>query len=107
MPIGVDERGAVVDELDDFETPAVLLTPAHHCPFGMPLHAERRTAVVEWAQRTDGYVFDDDYDGEFRYDRQPSGPCRRCARTGWCTWDRRARACRRRCGWAGWCCRTT
>ncbi|HET6734797.1 aminotransferase class I/II-fold pyridoxal phosphate-dependent enzyme, partial [Mycobacterium sp.] len=42
-------------------------------PMGMPLHPSRRTAVVEWAQRTDGYVLDDDYDGEFRYDRQPVG----------------------------------
>lgn len=73
VPIGVDERGAVIDELDGLETPAVLLTPAHHSPFGMPLHAERRSAVVDWAQRTRGYVFDDDYDGEFRYDRQPIG----------------------------------
>ena len=39
----------------------------------MPLHSSRRTAVVEWAQRTGGFVFDDDYDGEFRYDRQPVG----------------------------------
>ena len=73
VPIGVDERGAVVDELDSLQTPAVLLTPAHHSPFGMPLHASRRAAVVDWAQRTNGYVFDDDYDGEFRYDRQPIG----------------------------------
>jgi GntR family transcriptional regulator / MocR family aminotransferase len=55
------------------DVPAVLLTPAHHNPQGMPLHPSRRTAVVEWAQRTGGYVLDDDYDGEFRYDRQPVG----------------------------------
>ncbi|OBA99755.1 GntR family transcriptional regulator [Mycobacteriaceae bacterium 1482268.1] len=73
VPIGVDERGAVVDDLNDIETPAVLLTPAHHNPFGMALHPTRRTAVVDWAQRTGGYIFDDDYDGEFRYDRQPIG----------------------------------
>ncbi len=73
VPIGVDDSGAVVSELDRVETPAVLLTPAHHSPFGMPLHPARRTAVVEWAKRTGGYVFDDDYDGEFRYDRQPIG----------------------------------
>ena len=73
VPIGVDEHGAVIDELDGLDTPAVLLTPAHHSPFGMPLHPTRRTAVVEWARRTGGYVFDDDYDGEFRYDRQPVG----------------------------------
>lgn len=73
VPIGVDDRGAVIDELNGLSTPAVLLTPAHHSPFGMPLHASRRTAAVDWAQRTDGYLFDDDYDGEFRYDRQPIG----------------------------------
>ena len=73
VPIGLDDHGAVVSELDELDVPAVLLTPAHHNPYGMPLHPSRRTAVVEWAQRTDGYVMDDDYDGEFRYDRQPIG----------------------------------
>ncbi|MCV7283575.1 PLP-dependent aminotransferase family protein [Mycolicibacterium flavescens] len=72
-PIGVDEHGAVVDDLDRLDVPAALLTPAHHSPLGMSLHPSRRTAVVDWAQRTDGYIIDDDYDGEFRYDRQPIG----------------------------------
>ncbi|MEU1407039.1 PLP-dependent aminotransferase family protein [Streptomyces sp. NPDC005728] len=52
---------------------AVLLTPAHQFPMGTPLHPDRRTAVVEWARRTGGLVLEDDYDGEFRYDRQPVG----------------------------------
>jgi len=72
-PIGLDEHGAMVADLDGMDVPAVLVTPAHHSPHGMPLHPSRRTAVVEWAQRTDGYVIDDDYDGEFRYDRLPVG----------------------------------
>jgi GntR family transcriptional regulator / MocR family aminotransferase len=73
VPIGLDEFGAVVSDLDALDVPAVLLTPAHHNPQGMSLHPSRRTAVVEWAQRTGGFVLDDDYDGEFRYDRQPVG----------------------------------
>jgi GntR family transcriptional regulator/MocR family aminotransferase len=73
VPIGLDDDGAVVKQLDQLDVPAVLLTPAHHNPYGMTLHPSRRTAVVDWAQRTDGYVIDDDYDGEFRYDRQPIG----------------------------------
>ena len=73
VPIGVDEHGAVIDDLESVDAPAVLLTPAHHCPFGMSLHPTRRAAVVDWAQRTGGYILDDDYDGEFRYDRQPIG----------------------------------
>ncbi|MGQ4414954.1 PLP-dependent aminotransferase family protein [Streptomyces sp. SAS_269] len=52
---------------------AVLLTPAHQFPMGTALHPDRRTAVVEWARRTGALVLEDDYDGEFRYDRQPVG----------------------------------
>ena len=73
VPIGVDDHGAVISELDGADVTSVLLTPAHHSPLGMSLHSSRRMAVVEWAQRTGGFVLDDDYDGEFRYDRQPVG----------------------------------
>ncbi len=73
VPIGVDDHGAVVEELEGLDVAGVLLTPAHHNPLGMPLHPSRRTAVVEWARRTSRFVLDDDYDGEFRFDRQPVG----------------------------------
>ncbi|KUI28319.1 GntR family transcriptional regulator [Mycobacterium sp. IS-1742] len=73
VPIGLDDHGAVVDDLARHDVPAVLLTPAHHNPHGMPLHPTRRTAAVDWAQRRGTYVLEDDYDGEFRYDRQPVG----------------------------------
>ncbi|MBB2770346.1 MULTISPECIES: PLP-dependent aminotransferase family protein [Mycolicibacterium] len=73
VPIGLDGHGAVIGDLDGHDVPAVLLTPAHHNPHGMPLHPTRRTAAVEWAQRRGAYVLEDDYDGEFRYDRQPVG----------------------------------
>ncbi len=72
-PISLDEHGAVISDLDGLDTPAVLLTPAHQSPFGMALHPTRRAAVIDWAECTGGYVVDDDYDGEFRYDRQPVG----------------------------------
>ncbi|MFI7384560.1 PLP-dependent aminotransferase family protein [Streptomyces sp. NPDC049813] len=52
---------------------AALLTPAHQFPMGVPLHPDRRSAVVDWARRTGGLILEDDYDGEFRYDRQPVG----------------------------------
>ncbi|MGE2716021.1 PLP-dependent aminotransferase family protein [Mycolicibacterium litorale] len=73
VPIGLDDRGAVISDLAGRDVPAVLLTPAHHNPHGMPLHPTRRTAAVEWAHRRGGYLLEDDYDGEFRYDRQPVG----------------------------------
>ncbi|MFF9641288.1 MocR-like pyridoxine biosynthesis transcription factor PdxR [Kitasatospora aureofaciens] len=74
VPLPIDERGARVDELarhPDVRT--VLLTPAHQFPTGGPLHAGRRAAVIDWARGRGGLVLEDDYDGEFRYDRQPVG----------------------------------
>ncbi|MEU6142210.1 aminotransferase class I/II-fold pyridoxal phosphate-dependent enzyme [Streptomyces sp. NPDC047081] len=71
VPLPLDEHGALVDRLG--RERAVLLTPAHQFPTGGPLHAERRAAVVDWARARGGVVLEDDYDGEFRYDRKPVG----------------------------------
>ncbi|MEU3849887.1 PLP-dependent aminotransferase family protein [Streptomyces sp. NPDC029554] len=71
VPLPFDRRGTDPGALSG--TDAVLLTPAHQFPMGVPLHRDRRTAVVDWARRTGGLVLEDDYDGEFRYDRQPVG----------------------------------
>ncbi|MGW2314865.1 aminotransferase-like domain-containing protein [Actinomadura luteofluorescens] len=71
-PLTVDGDGARIDELSKADR-AVLLTPAHQFPTGGPLHSRRRTSVVEWATASNGLIIEDDYDGEFRYDRQPVG----------------------------------
>ncbi|MEU1475001.1 PLP-dependent aminotransferase family protein [Streptomyces sp. NPDC005760] len=71
VPLSLDEHGARVDRLA--RERAVLLTPAHQFPTGGPLHAERRAAVVDWARARGAVVLEDDYDGEFRYDRKPVG----------------------------------
>ncbi|MDX3578436.1 PLP-dependent aminotransferase family protein [Streptomyces sp. FL07-04A] len=67
-----DDRGTD-PALGSTDAGAVLLTPAHQFPMGVPLHHDRRAAVVDWARRTGGLVLEDDYDGEFRYDRQSVG----------------------------------
>ncbi|MFJ9854596.1 PLP-dependent aminotransferase family protein [Streptomyces sp. NPDC101150] len=77
VPLLVDERGAGTQELpaldDAGDIRAALLTPAHQFPTGVPLHPDRRAAAVNWARSAGSYVLEDDYDGEFRYDRQPVG----------------------------------
>jgi GntR family transcriptional regulator / MocR family aminotransferase len=67
----VDEHGAAIDTLS--RQAAAVLTPAHQFPLGPVLAAARRTAAVDWARETGGLIVEDDYDGEFRYDRQPVG----------------------------------
>jgi GntR family transcriptional regulator/MocR family aminotransferase len=70
-PLPVDARGAVVSAIASAD--AVLLTPAHQFPLGMTLDPGRRRALAEWGAERGGIVIEDDYDGEFRYDRQPVG----------------------------------
>ncbi|MEU0683289.1 PLP-dependent aminotransferase family protein [Streptomyces albogriseolus] len=71
VPLARDALGTRAQ--DPGEADAVLLNPAHQFPLGGALRPERRAAVVEWARRTGGLILEDDYDGEFRYDRQPVG----------------------------------
>ncbi|WP_329113868.1 MocR-like pyridoxine biosynthesis transcription factor PdxR [Streptomyces sp. NBC_01465] len=74
VPLSLDEHGARTDELGSQKgVRGVLLTPAHQFPTGGPLHPDRRAAAVDWARSTGGVVLEDDYDGEFRYDREPVG----------------------------------
>ncbi|WP_053618055.1 PLP-dependent aminotransferase family protein [Nocardiopsis sp. NRRL B-16309] len=73
VPLAVDGHGARVGELSALDAGSVLLTPAHQFPTGGPLHRDRRSAVVDWARSTGGVLLEDDYDGEFRYDREPVG----------------------------------
>ncbi|GAA1338204.1 PLP-dependent aminotransferase family protein [Actinocatenispora thailandica] len=67
-PTPVDASGLRTDRLD---VDAVILTPAHQFPTGVVLSGERRRQLVGWARRTGGLLVEDDYDAEFRYDRQP------------------------------------
>jgi len=72
-PLPVDDRGAVIAGAHgahgDHGAEAMLLTPAHQFPLGVTLHPQRRREAADWP----GVVIEDDYDGEFRYDRQPVG----------------------------------
>lgn len=69
--VAVDREGAVVGELGD--AAAALLTPAHQFPLGVALAPARRRQAVAWAAGTGALLIEDDYDGEFRYDRQAVG----------------------------------
>jgi GntR family transcriptional regulator/MocR family aminotransferase len=72
-PLTVDS-GVLTSRLERMaEVGGVLLTPSHQFPLGVSLHSDRRAAVVDWARRTGGVIIEDDYDGEFRYDRSPVG----------------------------------
>jgi GntR family transcriptional regulator/MocR family aminotransferase len=77
----VDGEGARVEVLEGPPAPpvagasaaAALVTPAHQSPTGVAMSAGRRAALLSWARSREALVIEDDYDAEFRYDRQPLG----------------------------------
>jgi GntR family transcriptional regulator/MocR family aminotransferase len=71
LPVPVDPLGAVIGQVPDCA--ALLLTPAHQFPLGVALAPLRRNQAVTWAARTGALIIEDDYDGEFRYDRRAIG----------------------------------
>ena len=49
----------------------MVLSPAHQYPTGAVLAPERRAELVAWARRCGTLIVEDDYDAEYRYDRDP------------------------------------
>ncbi|HKA69989.1 MAG TPA: PLP-dependent aminotransferase family protein [Actinomycetes bacterium] len=73
VPVPVDADGIDITALAASGARAAVVTPAHQWPTGVVLTAQRRHALVRWAAEHDGYLIEDDYDAEFRYDREPVG----------------------------------
>ena len=71
--VPVDDLGVDVAALEASDAQVVVVTPAHQSPTGVVLAASRRHALVDWASRHGAFVVEDDYDSEFRYDREPVG----------------------------------
>ncbi len=71
VPVAVDEEGLNVAELDGAGAAAVVLSPAHQYPTGVVLSPTRRAELIAWARRRDALIVEDDYDAEYRYDRDP------------------------------------
>jgi GntR family transcriptional regulator/MocR family aminotransferase len=78
VDLPVDDDGAQVERLTTM-TDVVILTPSHQFPMGAALSPRRRQLVSTWANTTGAYIIEDDYDGEFRFDRQPIAALQRSA----------------------------
>jgi GntR family transcriptional regulator/MocR family aminotransferase len=74
-PVGclVDADGLRTTDLYALDASAVVVAPAHQFPTGVVLAPERRGALIGWAANRGALVIEDDYDAEFRYDRNAVG----------------------------------
>ena len=75
VPRPVDREGLVIGKCSRQNSPRlILVTPSHQFPLGVTMSLKRRTALIEFADSRDGYILEDDYDSEFRFDGPPL-PC--------------------------------
>lgn len=64
------------------EARLAVVAPAHHFPLGTVLSLQRRLELLSWAERTKGWIAEDDFDGEYRYSGRPLAPLRALDRAG-------------------------
>lgn len=58
------------------------VTPSHQYPLGVTMSLARRLELLAWAERNDGWIIEDDYDGEYRYSGAPLAPLAALDRSG-------------------------
>lgn len=84
VPVPVDEQGFSVERATAAEPRAKLavVAPAHQFPLGTMLGLQRRLELLSWAERNQGWIAEDDFDGEYRYTGRPLAPLRALDRSG-------------------------
>lgn len=80
--VPVDDDGVQTDRLARLKARLAIVTPSHQFPTGALLSLPRRLELLEWAQRQDAWVIEDDYDGEFRHDTRPLAALKSLDRDG-------------------------
>jgi len=73
VPVPVDDQGINCKAGRALNKSAKLayITPAHQFPMGVTMSFARRTELLEWAREQNAWIFEDEYDGEFRYTGRP------------------------------------
>ena len=81
--VAVDSEGldcAALARLSDCRLAYV--TPSHQYPTGVIMSLARRLELLAWAERSGGWIVEDDYDGEYRFSGAPLAPLAALDRQG-------------------------
>lgn len=70
-PISIESDGLCLEELERSPARMVYITPSHQFPLGYTMPIQKRLKLLDWAKRRNGYIIEDDYDSEFRYNSRP------------------------------------
>jgi GntR family transcriptional regulator / MocR family aminotransferase len=81
LPVPVDSQGIVVDQIPS-RARLVYTTPSHQAPMGVTMSMARRRELLQFAERHDVGIIEDDYDSEYRHADRPLEPLHRLDRHG-------------------------
>ena len=65
----LDSRGVKPEGLEGARV--LHCSPSHHFPSGIVTPVSRRRELLDWAETQNGWIIEDDYDSEFRFDTRP------------------------------------
>jgi GntR family transcriptional regulator/MocR family aminotransferase len=69
--IPLDDNGINIEKLSKTKANAVYVTPSHQYPLGIIMPISRRLELIEWANKNDGIIIEDDYSCHLRYNIKP------------------------------------
>jgi GntR family transcriptional regulator/MocR family aminotransferase len=65
------ETGADFSQLEQMKSQLIYVTPSNQSPLGVSMPIQQRQMLIQWANKINGYIIEDDYDSEFRYTQKP------------------------------------
>jgi GntR family transcriptional regulator/MocR family aminotransferase len=71
VPAPLDDEGMTLRESRMRGVRLAYVTPAHQFPVGITMSLARRLELLEWARKAGAWIFEDDYDSEYRYEGRP------------------------------------
>ncbi|MEM9146015.1 MAG: PLP-dependent aminotransferase family protein [Pseudomonadota bacterium] len=74
VPVPVDAQGLVVERgiANAAQAKFAYVTPARQAPLGHTMSIRRRIELLDWAYAAEGFILEDDYDGEYRFGGHPA-----------------------------------
>lgn len=70
-PVPIENDGICIDTIQDLSHALLYVKPSHQFPLGTVLPIAKRLKLLEWAEKNNGYIIEDDYDSELRYHNRP------------------------------------
>ena len=69
--VDLDDNGISLEKLEQTNVKILYVTPSHQYPMGDVMPINKRLNLLDWAEKNNAVIIEDDYDSEFRYNSRP------------------------------------